>query len=197
MGGYPIREEIPWCWYHVGTRGNNRRQIFTSDASRRLFLIRLGIVVARYGWTLAAYCLMGNHYHLVVRLGEAGLAAGMKDLNGGYARAYNIRAGREDHLFGRRYWSRLLDERDLFTTCRYVELNPSRSGPMVRPERWPWSSHRATVGLAIPARFHSPEVIWNAFGDEPRSAMSAWQSYVETGLNEPRSVSDIGGTRPR
>jgi REP-associated tyrosine transposase len=197
MSGYPIREEVPGCWYHVGTRGNNRRAVFTSDASRRLFLIRLQVVIARYGWTLAAYCLIGNHYHLVIRLGERGMALGMKDLNGGYARAYNLRTGRENHLFGRRYWSRLLDDRDLMTTCRYVELNPFRSGARVRPEEWRWSSYRAAVGLAVPERFHSPGVIWRVFGEEPRRAMAAWQAYVETGLTETPPVSDTGGTRPK
>ena len=77
-----------------------------------------------------------------------------------------------------------------------MELNPCRSGPKVRPEEWPWSSYRATTGLALPAPFHSPSVIWKAFGDEPRRAMSAWQAYVEAGLNETSLVSDTGGTRP-
>jgi putative transposase len=197
MGGYPIREEVPGCWYHVVTRGNNRRPIFTGDATRRLFLIRLQIVVARYDWIVPAYCLMRNHYHLVIGLGRRGMALGMKELNGGYARAFNIREGREDHLFGRRYWSRLLDEPDLITTCRYVELNPFRSGPRVRPEEWPWSSYRATVGMSLPTPFHTPSVVWKVFGDEPRQAMSTWQAYVEAALNEPRPVSDTGGKRPR
>jgi putative transposase len=157
--GYPIRKEHAGCWSHVGTRGNNRRPIFTNDASRRLFLVRLLIVVARYGWTFAAYCLMGNHYHLVIRLGNQGM------------------------------WR---DEGDLVATCRYVELNPYRAGPNVLPAAWPWSSHRATIGLAVPAKFHSPEVIWSMFGQEPRDAMRAWQAYVDTGLNETRPVSDIG-----
>ena len=69
---YPLREEIPGCWYHVGTRGNNRRVIYTDATSRRLFLLRLQMVVVYHDWTLAAYCLMNNHYHLVIKLATAG-----------------------------------------------------------------------------------------------------------------------------
>ena len=188
---YPIREEVPGCWYHVGTRGNDRRDIYTDDASRTLFLMRLRIVVARHDWTLVAYCLMGNHYHLVIRLAARGMSTGMKELNGGYARAFNLRHGRQDHLFGRRYWSRALDEADLATTSRYVELNPWRARSAIRPEDWRWSSYRAAIGAAVPQPFHSPSAIWSAFG-EPRRAMDAWRQYVETALVEPRPVSDIG-----
>jgi putative transposase len=182
---YPLREELPGCWYHVGTRGNNRRAIYTDAASRKVFLLRLQIVVAYHDWTIAAYCLMTNHYHLVIKLSERGMSDGMKELNAGYSRAFNIRNGRQDHLFGRRFWSRqLTDEHDLVTTCRYVELNPWRSFSR-RPASWPWSSHRATAGIEPPPQFHSPSSVWGMLGGQPRRAMQAWTSFVETGLVEP------------
>ena len=107
--------------------------------------------------TIAAYCLMTNHYHLVVKLGELGMARGMQQLNGGYAIAFNARHSRRDHLFGRRYWSRKLeDEDDLLETCRYIELNPVRKAMTSLPEDWHWSSHRAAVGLAHAVSLHSP-----------------------------------------
>jgi putative transposase len=192
--GYPLREELPGCLYHVGTRGNNRRDIYTDDASRMLFLLRLSIVVKRYEWTLVTYCLMTNHYHLVVKLSDLGLSDGMQDLNSGYARAFNIRHERRDHLFGRRFWSRQIeDETDLLTTCRYIELNPTRMTQPTQQDGWRWSSYRANVGLELPQRFHTPSEIWKLFDPQPRLAMPAWASYVEAGLDAPRPVSDTRG----
>src|SRR5258707_11032668 len=125
--GYPLREEIAGSYYHVGTRGNNRRDIYSDDRSRLIFYLWLQILGRRYGWRIVAYCLMVNHYHLVLQIGNLGLSRGMQALNGGYARAFNARAGRRDHLFGRRFWSReLADVDDLIGTCVYVDLNPTR-----------------------------------------------------------------------
>jgi putative transposase len=187
VGGmpYPLRDELAGCWYHVGTRGNNRRDIYTDASSRLLFLLRLQIVVAYHDWTVAAYCLMTNHYHLVIKVSDSGMSDGMKELNSGYARAFNIRHGRQDHLFGRRFWSRqLADENDLVTTCRYIELNPWRSFGR-RPDSWPWSSHRATAGIEVSRKFHAPSAVWGMFGGQPRRAMKAWTSFVAAGLVEP------------
>jgi REP element-mobilizing transposase RayT len=165
--GYPPREQHPGVYYHVGTRGNNQRDIYTDPGSRWLFELRLGAVVQRHGWTLIAFVQMTNHYHLVLKLGEGGMSNGMKELNGGYAMAFNARHGRRDHLFGRRYWSRQLeDEEDL-----------------------------ATTGIVAAARFHTPNELWRIFGDQPRRAMPAWASYVEAGLVSPRPVSDTGVSR--
>jgi REP element-mobilizing transposase RayT len=196
--GYPPRDELPGCFYHVCTRGNNRRPIYVDDASYALFLLRLGIVVQRYGWTMAAYCLLPNHYHLVIKLGDLGMSDGMKELNGGYARAFNMRNGRRDHLFGRRFWSRVLvDDDDLLETCRYVELNPSRGTSPCHPREHRWSSYRASVGLTAPQPWHSPSLIWELFDARPRVAMDLYARFVGegligTGLESARPVSDTG-----
>ncbi len=194
--GYAIREENPGCLYHVGTRGNNQRPIFSDPGSRVMFLVRLGIVARRYEWKVVAYCLMRNHYHFVIRLGQFGMARGMQSLNGGYAIAFNIRNSRRDHLFGRRYWSRELDdESDVLETCRYIELNPVRNGMTNLPEAWAWSSNRAAIGMSKPAPFHSPDEIWRLFDPQPRIAMAAYDRYVKEGLLETRPVSDTGVSR--
>ncbi len=191
--GYPIREEFPGCYYHVGTRGNNQRPIYRDAGSRTIFLVRLAIIARRFGWEIAAYCLMTNHYHLVIKLGDLGMSRGMQSLNGGYAIAFNARYARRDHLFGRRFWSRELeDENDILETCRYVELNPVRKAMTTLPDEWRWSSYRAAVGITLPDRSHSPEAIWRLFDSEPRLAMDAYGRFVEEGLLEPRPVSDTG-----
>ncbi|HEY3920998.1 MAG TPA: transposase, partial [Gaiellaceae bacterium] len=141
---YRPRLEIPGACYHVGTRGNNKQPIFIDDADRKRFLLLLERAARRHGWLVYAYCLMTNHYHLVLQLSDRGLSRGMCELNGGYALGFNERHGRSNHLFGRRFWDRHLDTDEYFNeTCRYVVLNPIRVG--LEPELgiWPWSSYRA------------------------------------------------------
>ncbi len=180
--GYPLREELPGAYYHVGTRGNNQRDIFTHARSYELFLLIFGAQVKAFGWEVVAYCLMRNHYHLVMRICERGLSRGMQKLNGGYARAFNGREGRRDHLFGRRFWSREIeDEADLLVTCRYVHLNPTRSFGVL-PEHWQWSGHRVAVGLDTPRPFHSPDALWMLLHPEPRQAMDSYGSFVDEAL---------------
>jgi hypothetical protein len=136
---------------------------------------------------------MTNHYHFVVKLGGLGMARGMQALNSGYAIAFNQRYSRRDHLFGRRYWSRELeDENDMLETCRYIELNPVRKAMTNLPEDCQWSSHRAAVGIVNPDSFHRPAEIWNLFDPEPRIAMSAYEQFVKEALLETRPVSDTG-----
>lgn len=145
---YVPRIEVPHGHFHVGTRGNNKRQIFLDDHDRRRFLLLLGKVARKYAWSIYAYCLMGNHYHLVLRLSEAGLSRGMCELNTAYAVGFNARYQRINHLFGRRFWSEHIStEAYLFEAIRYVVQNPVRAGLCASCEDWPWSSYRATVRM--------------------------------------------------
>jgi REP element-mobilizing transposase RayT len=184
--GYPKRDERPGTYHHVGTRGNNQQPIYQDDGSRVLFLVRLGIVVRRHDWTLISYCLMGNHYHLIIKLGVCGMARGMQDLNGGYAIAFNMRYGRRDHLFGRRYWNREIEsDDDLLETARYIELNPCRKQLSEAPEGWRWSSYRATTGIVPVDAFHQPAELWGLFDKQPRVAMGTYERFVREGLLGP------------
>jgi REP element-mobilizing transposase RayT len=145
---------VPYGYYHVATRGNNRRHIYDDDRDRRYFLSLLRRIARRYGWSVYAYCLMGNHYHLVFQIEERGLSKGMCELNLGYALGYNIRHGRSNHLFGRRFWSEMITSNEyLLGACRYVVQNPIRAGLCASCEQWEWSSYRATVGLTTPEPF--------------------------------------------
>jgi REP element-mobilizing transposase RayT len=176
--GYPLREEIEGAYYHVGTRGNNQRDIFTDDFSRLIFLLMLQRLAKNHDWRVLAYCLMINHYHVVLQLGTGGLSRGMKSLNGGYARAFNAREERRDHLFGRRFWSRELgDADDVLRTCAYIDLNPTRSFA-VAPEDWPWSSYRAAAGLEPPKGFHKVNDLWQLISPRPRTSMDAYTALI-------------------
>jgi REP element-mobilizing transposase RayT len=176
--GYPLREEIEGTYHHVGTRGNNKRDIYSDEKSRLLFLLMLQKLAKRHDWRVLAYCLMNNHYHLVLRLGVGGLSRGMQSLNGHYAAAFNAREGRCDHLFGRRFWSRELDvEDDLVRTCAYVDVNPWRSFGVPHTD-WLWSGYRATAGLGDPLGFHRVGDLWRILNPQPRVAMDTYAAIV-------------------
>jgi putative transposase len=175
--GRPHRVEIPGATYHVSTRGSNREPIFWTDEDRWLFLRMVGIVTAKYAWTVLAYCLMTNHFHLVLQIAEAGLSAGMQWLNGTASRATNQRHGRSAHLFRNRFSSVLIEsDAHLLVACRYVVLNPVRAGLCAHPEEWPWSSYRATAGLEPSPAFLADGELLRRF--DP-SVPEARRRYVE------------------
>jgi putative transposase len=146
---YKPRDERPG-FHHVVTRGNNKQRIFLDNADREFFMRLLALVANRQGWTIYAYCLMSNHYHLVLQIDERGLADGMRDLNTAYAVAFNTAHGRINHLFGKRYWNEYLpDDRRLLNTVRYVVRNPRRAGRQGPLESYAWSSYAATIGAAL------------------------------------------------
>ncbi len=147
----PARELVEGGYYHVVSRGVEQRDVFLDDVDRRAFVQLLGEVVARRDWSCLAYCLMGNHYHLLVRTPAPDLPLGMHQLNGTYARGFNERHRRVGHLFQDRYKSkRIRREAHLWATARYVVMNPVRAGVCDRPGDWPWSSYRAVAGPGPP-----------------------------------------------
>jgi putative transposase len=138
----PLRLEFPGALYHVTARGNERKPIARDDLDRELWLHCLERVVFRCGWVVSAYCLMGNHFHLVVETPVPNLARGMRELKGVYAQRFNRRHRRCGHLFGGRYHALLVKrESHLLELCRYVVLNPERAAiPIERYDRDRWSS---------------------------------------------------------
>jgi putative transposase len=150
--GRPRRTEIPGAYYHVVTRGNDRGRIYFGNWSGRLFLRELERASLHYGWRVLAYCLMTNHYHLLIRISDGGLSRGMCEFNGRFAQISNWVNGRSDHLFGRRFRDRLIEsDEHLLEACRYVVLNPIRATTgCPDPRCWRWSSLGPTLGLTHP-----------------------------------------------
>ena len=99
----PLRLEYPGAIYHLTSRGNGRQKIYLNDDDRRLFLDTLAGVVSRYGWICHGYCLMANHYHLLVETPKANLSQGMHQLNGIYTQSFNRRHKRVGHIFQGRF----------------------------------------------------------------------------------------------
>ena len=185
---YKPRIEVPGAFYHVVTRGNNKRTIFEDDWDRELFLMLLWTVARLHGWTIFAYCLMTNHYHLVIQLGpgEKMLSTGMCWLNTAYATEYNRRHGRINHLFGRRYWSRMLrDDSDVIVNCRYAINNPVRAGMVDDASLWVWSSYRATLGLALGIPRLAVDEFLHLFSPRRERAIELWKEFVDTARSGP------------
>ena len=142
----PLRPQIEGGIYHIGSRGVRKLPIYTDDSSRHHFLSLLDLVTAKYHWELHTYCLMTNHYHLLITTVEPTLSVGMQYLLSNYAQWFDWRNGFEGHVFERRFFSRVIEtDRDLLTTLRYILLNPVRAGICDTPAEWRWSSYRATA----------------------------------------------------
>jgi len=159
---------------HVTTRGVRRQRIYLDHHDHEFFERLLGWVVTDHKWRLIAYCLMPNHYHLLIETTEANLSKGMHRLNFRYAVAFNRRYDLTGHVFERRFDSKpIADEEHLFEAARYIVLNPVRAGLCSDPGLWRWSSYAASIGRA-PARFLSLDRLLANFGGDP----AAYASFV-------------------
>ncbi len=178
----PLRIEYAGAVYHVTSRGNARQSIFKDDQDRQQFLRTLKRITDRYRWVFHAYCLMKNHYHLVVETPQGNLAKGMREINGVYTQSYNRRHHRSGHLFQGRYTAILVQkDSHLLEVCRYVVLNPVRTQAVERPEQWKWSSYRETAGLGKPHLCLSRDWVLGQFDKERREAEQGYRAFVKAG----------------
>ena len=159
--------------------GNRKQEIFLADRDMTTFLAVLSKVASASRWRCHAYCLMPNHYHLVVETPEANLSAGTHRLNSVYARRFNQRHGFEGHVFQRRFYSVLVEGTShLIELSRYLALNPVRAGLCGHPGEWQWSSYRAMTGAATPARFLATDWLLSQFAATPERARKAFVAFV-------------------
>jgi len=188
----PLRLELAGGLYHITSRGDHRDDIYIDDADRNKWLDTLGQVCQRYNWQCHAYCLMTNHYHIVVETVEGNLSQGMRQLNGVYSQYFNHTHHRVGHVFQGRYKGALVDKDSyLLELTRYVVLNPVRAH-MVRKEiDWPWSSYRSMIG-----ELHSPEWLetdWllSQFSDQKKRAIVKYKEFVRAGVGQPGIWDDL------
>jgi putative transposase len=138
-----LRTQLPDGFFHVTARGVNKVDVFIDDDDRLWFLRLFSQAIRRYRWGLDTFCLMTNHFHLLLYSTSDRLSQGMQWLNGVYAQEFNERHDRTGHLFGERFRSRVIvSEEHLAEARRYILLNPVRAGLCDRPEEWPWSGSR-------------------------------------------------------
>jgi len=168
----------------VTVRGNARSDIYLSDSDREMFLDVLGHVVVRLGWICHAYCLMDNHYHLMIETPHANLSRGMGQLNGIYTQRFNRKHGRVGHVYQGRFKSILVDKDSyLLELSRYVVLNPVRAGMVESVGDWRWSSYLAMVGDVACPDFLDGDFLLSQFGKTKGKARASYIHFVSNGLD--------------
>lgn len=190
----PIRIEFAGALYHVTARGDRREDIYDDDQDRQLFLTILADVTNQFSWVCHAWCLMDNHYHLLIETPDANLSKGMRQLNGVYTQASNRRHGRVGHLFQGRFKAILVDSDSyLLELTRYVVLNPVRAKMVKLPGDWPWSSYRASVGLAPAYPWMATDGLLAQFGQQREVAQKRYVEFVISGIQAASPWSQLTG----
>ena len=181
----PQRLEFPGAIYHLTSRGHEQQTIFADSEDREFFLATFERVAERFNWICHAYCLMDNHYHLVIETLEGKLSIGMRQLNGIYTQNFNLRHHHEGPVMHGRFKAVLL-ERDSFLLemCRYVVLNPVRTRDVKLAEKYPWSSYRATAGLADAPGFLATDWVLHRFAKQKKVAQRRYAEYVAEGIKQ-------------
>lgn len=181
----PLRIEFSGALYHVTARGDRREDIYEDEEDREIFLRTLAEVVERFNWVCHAYCLMTNHYHLVVETPDGNLSKGMRHLNGVFTQTSNRRHKRTGHLFQGRFKAILVD-RDayLLELTRYVVLNPVRAGMVKHAGDWPWSSYGAMVGDATKPSWLAVDGLLSQFSTRRGEARQRFLRFVLEGVGQ-------------
>jgi REP element-mobilizing transposase RayT len=176
----PLRIEYPGAFYHVTSRGNERREIFKSQKDREKFLLYLESAGVRYGAVIHAYCLMSNHYHLLLETPAGNLSQIMRHVNGAYTTYFNVKRKRAGHLFQGRYKA-ILVEADEYAAelSRYIHLNPVRAEMVARPEEHPWSSYRCYIGQSRAPEWLKTDFILGFFGGDNAKAHKGYRAFTE------------------
>lgn len=188
----PLRIEFAGALYHVTARGDRREAIYEDDDDRQAFLRVLGEVVSDFNWVCHAYCLMSNHYHLVIETPDGNLSQGMRQLNGVFTQASNRRHRRTGHLFQGRYKGILVDKDSyLLELARYVVLNPVRARMVGTPADWSWSSYRAMVGEAAVPAWLAVDGLLSLFSLKREEARARYRQFVAEGVGQPSVWLDL------
>jgi len=182
----PLRIEFAGALYHLTSRGDGREAIYLDDEDRKVFLQVLGGACERFNWVCHAYCLMGNHYHLLIETHDGNLSKGMRQLNGVYTQRFNQHHKRVGHVFQGRYKAILVHKDSyLLELARYIVLNPVRAQMARAAKDWPWSSYRATCAQAVKPDWLHTDWLLSVFGKRKREAIERYRAFVAKGKDLP------------
>lgn len=175
----PLRIEYPGGFYHVTSRGNEQKEIFKSDKDREQFISYLESASSRYGAVVHGYCLMNNHYHLLLETPSGNLSEIMRHINGAYTTYFNVKRKRAGHLFQGRYKAILVDADEYAKELsRYIHLNPVRAGITEKPVEYAWSSYKAYIGIGKKPEWLKTEFILNYFDEKRTKAQKGYEQFV-------------------
>lgn len=177
--GRPLRIEYAGAHYHVTARGNEKKDVFKSQRDREQFLSYLESAVVRYSAIIHAYCLMNNHYHLLLETPAGNLSKIMQHINGAYTNYFNVKRKRSGHLFQGRYKAILIDADEYAKELsRYIHLNPVRAGMVLRPEDYRWSSYVDYAGGRKSPEWLTKDLILGYFA-RGKKGLNNYRRFVE------------------
>ncbi len=184
-----LRIEYPGAWYHVMNRGAQKKTIFHDSKYCKIFLKLLSEISKRYQIQIHAYCLMPNHYHLLINTPMGNLSKAMKHLNGSYTQRHNKLLKIDGPLFRGRYKSIIVDANDyLLTLSRYLHLNPVVAGIVAMPEAYRWSSYRAYIQTSYAPDWLTTNTTLNKFGT--RLQAQKYRAFMLEGLPSAKNKPD-------
>jgi putative transposase len=174
------------------SRGNGKQKVFLCDYDYRDFLAILAEVIEDCGWRCHSYCLMQNHYHLLLETPEGRMPEGMQLLNGIYGGKFNRRHDSVGHVMQGRYKSRRVrDDNHFLILLRYMALNPVKAGVAKDPSDWQWSSYRPLAGLSPAPRFLTHDLVLQFYSLDEHKARESYANYIQ-GFTAAARAGDLG-----
>ncbi|RIE16861.1 REP-associated tyrosine transposase [Candidatus Cryosericum septentrionale] len=177
------RIRIPDGVYHVTTHGNGDMMIFEGPSEKWRLVDLVADTAKEFDWSMYAWCVMGNHYHFLLKTHDDNLSEGMHHINMSYGEWYNKARGRHGHVFQDRFFSILItQDSHLLEASRYVVLNPLRAGLVTTPQEWRWSSYSTAVLGApsrVPLRDHE---LMGMFAQEEAESRELYREFVQAGI---------------
>ncbi len=193
----PLRITFPGAFYHITSRGNERKPVFKNRRDRIKFLEYLGTATTRYDARIHIYCLMDNHYHLLLETPSGNLPQVMHHINGAYTTYFNVKHHRSGHLFQGRYKSILIEEDEYAKELsRYIHLNPVRAQMVSVPEDYEWSSYNQYIGKNKLEKWLFRDFVLNYFGKNRSTAQKGYKNFVNrlTGQEYDNPLKDVIGS---
>ncbi|HBK35170.1 hypothetical protein A2239_04080 [Candidatus Uhrbacteria bacterium RIFOXYA2_FULL_40_9] len=178
-----LRIKYPGAVYHITSRGNKKEPIFYNPKDRLAFFSTIKSVIKLHNWICHAYCLMDNHYHLLIETPDGNLSDGMRDLNSNYTQVFNKTHSTVGYLLQGRFHSFIIEkETYLLEVARYLVLNPVRAQIVQHPKDWEWSSYNATCGLSHGESFLTTDGILAMFSIDKAKAQQQYKQFILDGL---------------
>lgn len=184
--------------YHVTTHGDGDMMIFEGSSEKWRLLDLLADTAKEFDWAMYAWCVMGNHYHFLLKTPDDNLSEGMHHINMSYGEWYNKSQGRHGHVFQDRFFSILItQDSHLLEASRYVVLNPLRAGVVSAPQEWPWSSY-STAALGAPSRVPLQDgELMGMFGWQGAESRELYREFVHAGIGLKKPDSLLTGRARR
>lgn len=188
----PLRIEYPGAVYHVMSRGNAYQDIYLDNQDRRVFLKNLESCIELHNLVCHAYCLMDNHYHLLLETPDGNLSQAMRDINGNYTQKFNARHKRVGHVLQGRYKAYVIEKEPyLLEVARYIVNNPVEAKMVQNPREWKWSSYKTTAGVVKSPKWLETDFTLGLFAKQRQEAQKRYRKFVKEGLERGSPYGEV------